>query len=119
MQYQTKTKYRLNNTNSNEKSDSLNWYLSEISRVPLLSREEEKALIEKAQKGNEDAAKKLIAHSGQDFERMATRSSCFSPVSIRNDPSCWAFWESSLYVISSHSSFCLILKAIRSENRLA
>ena len=34
--------------------------MSEISRISLLSREEEKALIEKAQKGNEDAAKKLI-----------------------------------------------------------
>lgn len=53
---QNKSKYN----NKKDHKHSLKWYLEEISHIPVLTREEEMILIEHAQKGERQAAERLI-----------------------------------------------------------
>ena len=50
------------NNNSNI-DNGLSNYIEEISHIPLLSREEEKALAERIQKGDKEALRKLVRHN--------------------------------------------------------
>jgi RNA polymerase primary sigma factor len=46
--------------NKTDHKHSLKWYLDEISHIPVLTREEEMILIDRAQKGDRQAAERLI-----------------------------------------------------------
>lgn len=51
------------NEKDNKLKDSLNQYLSEISKISLLSKNEEIDLARKIQKGDKEALKKLVKHN--------------------------------------------------------
>lgn len=55
-----KSKQKKKSKNSTFKDSSISWYLKEINKIPLLSREEENILATKAKNGDEKAKEALI-----------------------------------------------------------